>query len=151
LQILLEDQQSNDVERDAKIKNITETCDALQKTWVPWQYPEQTLTWNEVKANSALLRECNETYDKWSVTLQEHTTRYLKVYAKFPENTHAQIESGYNAAKAKHERMYSLFNSTRSLFKRLGYMMDRKRNKLDDLKRQRKAAAAELEDLNAIN
>jgi chromosome segregation ATPase len=149
--LLLKEQPDDSTERDAKIRDIADACNAL---WKSYRYRVEscsTLTWDEVRVDSARVSECNKIHDKLVLKLQKHTARYARACTKHPEDTHAQIESRFDAANNERLRIAELVGSGRSTCKRVKIRLDKKRNKLDELKRQRKALAAELESLIGTN
>jgi chromosome segregation ATPase len=77
--------------------------------------------------------------------------QYLAVCVKIPPAEHEEINNRYISVNSKRENVYTVYKDTRTKLVQLEHKLEIQRNKIDELKRQRKEAAAELETLNSTN
>lgn len=75
--------------------------------------------------------------------------QYLAACAKFPEETHDQIESKYMSATSESDRVNALYRNTKVKLIQLEHRLEKERGNLDKLKHRRKEVAAKLEILGA--
>jgi hypothetical protein len=77
--------------------------------------------------------------------------QYQAMCIKFPLTEHEGINNRYISVNSKRENVYEVYKVARAKLVHLERKLERQRDKIDEPKRRRKEAAAELEVLNAAS